>query len=559
MMNRTPTTKFTRRCSAALTLSALLLGSRLRADEPQNPARDAIRDLQESAATSNESPVAHWGPDPKNYKMWASHSNRLIPIYAFGTKGAAADVDLTHYSGANSLYRKADAIRDLYDYHPPETLNPAADYCDQTDLYRIQRAALEAGKKHIFLVVFDGMDWQTTRAAAIYKTRSVGYDSGRGKGLHFQDYQANGTTQFGFMVTSPHNAGTKVDVDLQTVINPNGTLRGGYSVERGGPNPWTPGNDLLYPISRPETAPMRHAYTDSSSSAQSMTTGTKTYNNAINVDHLGRQVMTIAHEAQRAGYAVGAVTSVPICHATPAATYAHNVDRDDYQDLTRDLIGRPSISHPDHPLAGLDVLIGTGYGVAADTSKAQGANFVPGNIYLTEADRKAIDVQNGGRYLICQRAAGVDGRQALVTASHEAAAHGHRLLGFFGTPKGHLPFATADGQFNPTLGQKDAESYTSADLVENPRLTDIASAALTVLSRNPKGFWLMLEAGDVDWGNHDDNIDNSIGATLSGDAAVKTVTDWVEANSNWDESVMIVTADHGHYLVIEQPEMLIPR
>jgi alkaline phosphatase len=69
----------------------------------------------------------------------------------------------------------------------------------------------------------------------------------------------------------------------------------------------------------------------------------------------------------------------------------------------------------------------------------------------------------------------------------------------------------------------------------------------------------MLEAGDVDWGNHDDNIDNSIGATLSGDAAVKTVTDWVEANSNWDESVMIVTADHGHYLVIEQPEMLIPR
>ena len=31
---------------------------------------------------------------------------------------------------------------------------------------------------------------------------------------------------------------------------------------------------------------------------------------------------------------------------------------------------------------------------------------------------------------------------------------------------------------------------------------------------------------------------------------------WVEQHSNWNESLMIVTADHGHYLVIERPEML---
>jgi alkaline phosphatase len=78
-----------------------------------------------------------------------------------------------------------------------------------------------------------------------------------------------------------------------------------------------------------------------------------------------------------------------------------------------------------------------------------------------------------------------------------------------------------------------------------------------VLSRNPQGFWLMVEPGDVDWANHDNNIDNSIGAVLTGDATVKTITDWVERNSNWSESLLLVTADHGHYLVLEKPDLLI--
>ncbi|MBS0263009.1 MAG: alkaline phosphatase, partial [Planctomycetes bacterium] len=81
----------------------------------------------------------------------------------------------------------------------------------------------------------------------------------------------------------------------------------------------------------------------------------------------------------------------------------------------------------------------------------------------------------------------------------------------------------------------------------------------TVLGKNPKGFWLMVESGDVDWANHDNNIDNSIGAVNSGDAAVKTITNWVEKHSNWQESLLIVTADHGHYLVIEKPEALIAK
>lgn len=531
-------------------------------------AGDYIRDLQTHAIAAGRAEFGHWGPDPANYKYWTTHSNRLIPVYTFGTLNAVKDIDLRSFQGANSPYRSESELKKIYGRLPAETLNASAEFFDQTDIFRIQQAALNSGRKYIFLVIFDGMDWQTTRAASIYKTQRLAYSEGRGTGLHFQDFTAGGTTQFGYMCTSPHNHGTKVNVSDQTVSNPGGTLFGGYNVRLGGPNPWTPGSEPLYPISKNQMGVV-HAYTDSSSSASSMTAGIKTYNNAVNVDFAGSPVPTIAHYAQDSGYSVGAVTSVPISHATPAAAYAHNVHRDDYQDLTRDLLGLKSVIHPEKPLPGLDVLIGGGYGhtrtidslkLGTVDEEDPGNNFVPGNGYLTDADLHAVDVRNGGNYVTAIRSPGINGQQSLQQAARQAAESGKRLLGFYGNGQysGHLPFATADADFNPTIGRKDtAEKYSAADLKENPSLAEMTQAALTVLSRNPKGFWLMVEPGDVDWANHDDNIDNSIGAVLSGDKAVKVITDWVDQHSNWKESVLIVTADHGHYLVLEKPQLLI--
>jgi alkaline phosphatase len=68
----------------------------------------------------------------------------------------------------------------------------------------------------------------------------------------------------------------------------------------------------------------------------------------------------------------------------------------------------------------------------------------------------------------------------------------------------------------------------------------------------------MVEAGDVDWANHSNNIDNSIGAVISGDNAFHAVTGWVEKHGGWNDTVLILTADHGHYLVLNRPEMLLP-
>ena len=298
------------------------------------PAGDHIRQLQTKAIEEKRSDAAHWGWQPKNYLLWTSHSNRLIPIYTFGTKDTGRGIDLHGYTGENSKYRKKNELIRLYGRVPTGTLSSKAQYMDQTDVYRIQEAALKAGKKYIFLIVFDGMDWQTTRAASIHNLQCVAYTEGRGTGTHFQDYDANGTSQFGFMVTTPHNQGTEYDVDQQTVPNPGGTMLGGYDARRGGPTPWEAGADPQYLVSEPKNADNRQPYTDSASSATSMTTGIKTYNGAINVDPSGRQVSTIAHRAQARGYKVGAVSSVPISHATVAASYGHNVYRNDVQDLT---------------------------------------------------------------------------------------------------------------------------------------------------------------------------------------------------------------------------------
>ncbi|MEX0700734.1 MAG: alkaline phosphatase [Planctomycetales bacterium] len=523
------------------------------------PVDDHIRGLQTAAIHEGRSPAAHWGTDPAIYTHWGSHSNRLVPVYTFGTKGAGAGVDLDGYSGANSPYRREGEVRRMYGYLPENTVDPAADYCDQTNIADIQRRALESGKKHIVLIVFDGMDWQTTWAAAIHKTGRIPYREGRGTGLHFQDYDAAGTSQFGWMVASPLDANTVVDENTQTIRRRNRGTVGGYDASRGGSTPWAAESADPYLIEK--GGGVVHTIPDSAPTATALAAGVKTFNGAIGVDAVGNKLVTVAHRAQQAGRSVGLVSSVPVSHATPAAMYAHNVSRDDFQDISRDLLGRPSIAHPENPLPGVDVLIGGGWGCDKSSDRPQGENFLPGNRYLADADLRAVDVRNGGAYLIATREKGVRGADRLKSVAERAARDGTRLLGLYGVGRynGHLPYRTADGDYQPAPGRNGtAERYDPADVAENPTLAEMTDAALVVLSRNPNGFWLMVEAGDVDWANHDNNLDNAIGAVESGDEAVRAVTAWVEKHSNWSESLLIVTADHGHLLVLDQPERLVP-
>jgi alkaline phosphatase len=290
----------------------------------------------------------------------------------------------------------------------------------------------------------------------------------------------------------------------------------------------------------------------------------KAYNNGVNVGDDGRFAPTLFEDLQKAGWKVGTTTSVPFDHVSPAAMYAHNVHRDDYQDLGRDMLGLRSIvqedgKEPQH--AGLDVVIGTGYGQVAkpDDLAKEGKNAVAGNTYLTDADLAAIDVKNGGKYVVVHTESAADGSAAVRDAAARAAGEGKRLFGFFGSKNvTHLPYRTADGRFDPVAGASGrAEKYTPDDLAANPTLAATTEAALAVLSAGGGKFALFVEAGDVDWALHDNNLDNAVGAVFSGEEAVKTIIAWVEKNSNWDDSVLIVTSDHGHYLVLDDPAALV--
>ncbi len=538
-------------------------------------ADDPIKAMQNDYVAHKNEPrprAYHFGAQGAGnvFSNHTSHSNRLIPVYVFGKKA-----DLGAVTGKNSRYRDASRIKELYGELPAHTLNPEAEYADQSDLYRVQKEAIDRGAKYVFTVWFDGLDWPTTRAAAIAKTGKI-YDSGKGSGLIFQDLDADGSSQFGFVVTSPTHDRNTVDVDAQTVTIPADSLLGGYDARIAGPNPWTdgplkaPGYLKGQSATKAERAQIEkvggvpHAYTDSSTSAGEYATGVKSYNNGINVAEDGRFVPTLYQQLQTKGWKVGTVTSVPFDHASPAAMYAHNVHRDDYQDLGRDMLGLKGIGQetgkePVHP--GLDVVIGCGHAQRTGKSapRNQGKNGVGNDgMYITDADKNAIQVENGGRYVVVEAASGVAGGASIQSAAERAAREGHRLFGLFGTNTSHLPFQTADGHFDPAngIGGK-AETYSQADLTENPTLADMTRAALTVLSaKKGEPFALFVEAGDVDFALHDNNLDNAIGAVYSGEDAIRVIVDWIKSNSNWDESVLIVTADHGHYLVIDDAEAL---
>lgn len=510
----------------------------------QDSQLDAIAKIQQAAIENNRSEVAYFGSDPATYMQTRHHSNRLIPVYTFGTKAADDRLNLSRYTGTNSVYRSAERLRKLHGVEPRETLNPSAEYLDQTNIFDLQTAAIAAGKKHIFVVIFDGMSWHSTRAAAI-AVSGKSFESGKGSGLFFLDYDAGGTSQYGWMVTAPFCDAVKVDVAAQSVgkCQPSG----GYSAALGGPFPWSTPADKEYLKGKSGL----HPYTDSAASASSMGSGIKTFNVAINVRPDGSRATTIAQIARDAGYATGTVTSVPFCHATPAGFAANNVSRNDYQNLARDMLGLPSASHPKEPLPGVDVVMGTGV-----TNPVKDVASFPGCTYLTTTDAKAINIQHGGKYVVGIRTTGKAGSEVLEETAAEAIAKKARMLTIFGATNDHLPFRTADGDYRPVKDNRGAgEVYSEADLLENPKLEEMTDAAISVLASRGK-FWLMVEAGDVDWAKHWNSLDNMIGAIVSGDRAIEQIAKWVEKNSNWSESVMIVTSDHGHYFHLTKPEAI---
>ncbi len=77
-----------------------------------------------------------------------------------------------------------------------------------------------------------------------------------------------------------------------------------------------------------------------------------------------------------------------------------------------------------------------------------------------------------------------------------------------------------------------------------PTLTEMALAALNILDNDPDGLYLMVEGGAVDWANHLNESGRMIEEAIELERAVEAVINWVQQNSNWGETLLIVTANH---------------
>lgn len=476
--------------------------------------------------------------------------------------------------------------------------------------------------QNVILMIGDGMGWEMARAAAIYKQLQAGktgsglsdfYTQGKGAGLSFQNLSnytlatTYGTTiadskgvfstgnsaldgsevvtagspvRPGFSFSPAFNPGTTASGGALVSSGATGNLVG-YDPVRGGVVPWDP-SYYGGPI-RPgfDKEYIKASYPDSANTATTLYTGVKSYNNAIGVDIYEQPLETILTTAALNGKSTGLVSSVPIDHATPGAAAAAVNRRAKYDSEFPDL---DSILQQELRIYQPTVLLGGGHPLS-NTKDPLPAGVEPPRTFEFITDDtydylSSNPLNNRYGYTFLERGANAAGRLA-QTAAQIDPNRGDRLLGLYGArgQNGNLPTPSANGDYSTTgfdnfslfstqgknpdtvrplqSGETDAQ-FIARERNENPTLKELADAALNVLSKDQDGFWLMIEGGDVDWAAHDNNIDNLIGNMLAFDNAVKSVIDWIEANGGWEKNLLIVTADHDHYLTLNgnYPELL---
>jgi alkaline phosphatase len=93
-------------------------------------------------------------------------------------------------------------------------------------------------------------------------------------------------------------------------------------------------------------------------------------------------------------------------------------------------------------------------------------------------------------------------------------------------------------------GDQNADPYVVPLIETVPTLEEMTEAALNILDDDPDGLFLMVEGGAVDWASHSNQSGRMIEEQIDFERAVEAVVDWVKKNSNWGETLLIVTGDH---------------
>lgn len=257
--------------------------------------------------------------------------------------------------------------------------------------------------------------------------------------------------------------------------------------------------------------------TDSAAAGTALGTGVKTTNGTLGFSADGTRLLTVGEQAMEVGKKVGLVTSVPFNHATPAGFIAHNKSRNDYHGLASEMID-----------SGVDVLIGGGHPNYTDANTPRASHFGAGS-WISQTDFERV-TQGATPFSYVES-----------KADFERVADGQNVPDkLFGLARVAETF-----QYNrPGIANNTVLPGTDPANADVPSLATSTRAALNVLEKDDDGFFLMVESGAVDWAGHANQTTRIVEEQLSFNDSVDAVTDWVEKNSSWDETLVIVTADH---------------
>ncbi len=274
---------------------------------------------------------------------------------------------------------------------------------------------------------------------------------------------------------------------------------------------------------------------DSAGTMSAMVTGVKTKSGVLSISDasphgdctasLAAKVDTIGELAEQAGLAVGVVSTAEITHATPGAVYAHSPNRGWTTDSA---MPAEAITQGCTDIA--QQLIDFPYGDGIDVALGGGRRHFTPNTVADPEISAAMGNRTDGRDLTAEWTAKSANHQYVWDkAGFDAAPTNAKLLGLF--EPSHVKYAA------------DRDTDTAGE----PSLPEMTAKAIEILSQDPDGFFLMVEAGKIDHAHHGGNAYRALSETQEYAQAVQTAL----SMTNTEDTLIIVTADHGHTLSIQ--------